>query len=893
MSAPARVHRSATAPARRVDRFAMLRRFGAAIGRTSNRASAHLQRLGRIPGLGWIANARMLVTIGLVSMVISAHLVVGWIGVVEDPSRAKATARAALAEAVAAGSMNSLSHDEFDAVRDLLQFTLERNETMSSAAIRREDGSLIASVGPHEVTWTRTDGERSTVTQIAVPMYAAGARWGRLEMAWNPAPGGAIGAYVDGRASAIALIALICFGGFYLYLGRMLQQLDPSRAVPDRVRNALDTLAEGLMLVDAQGRIVIANAALCELLGRTTDDLVGKPAASLDWSADGGGAIDPAVLPWVRALGANRPLKHQAIGLSDARGERRSFLANCAPVGSDAGAPAAGVLVSLDDITELQRKEVLLREATERAEQASRSKSDFLANMSHEIRTPMNAILGFTEMLRRGRAKDAATARRHLDTVHANGAHLLALINDILDLSKVEAGQFQIERIPCAPHKVIADVVEVLSVKAVEKSVVLRREVTGPVPAEVLGDPSRLRQVITNLVGNAIKFTERGEVVVTLTWVPPREGRAPQLRIDVRDSGIGIAADKVGAIFEPFVQADSSTARKFGGTGLGLSISRKFARAMGGDITVASEPGRGSTFSVTIDPGPLAQLKLIEPDEALQESVHDSALVDRVWRFPPRRLLVVDDSPENRELVALTLQDTGLIVEQADSGTSALAAVAAKLPDMILMDMQMPGMDGYTATRHLRTRGVRIPIYAFTAHALSGFDKEISAAGCDGYLTKPIDIEAMLETLAERLGGERVEAPLATGTDAGTLLTSVVPDVPSAATSAAAGDTASVTSRLAGNQRFTGLVTSFAQRLPERIAALRAAHDAGDAGAFADIAHWLKGSAGSLGYDAFTAPAREAENAARTGDLATAREPLERIESLAHRVVAPASVEAA
>ena len=862
----------------------------------SDALSARLRRLGRIPGLRWITGARTLLTIGLVSMVVSAHLGASWLGLMPDPHRIEAEARASLVEVLAAGSMSALAAQEHAAVGDLLGFALERNATMRSAAVRRADGRVLASAGPHEATWSSADSDHSTATRIAMPLYADGQRWGRLEVAFEDPRASPLGVPLDARMAAIALIALACFAGFYLYLGRMLRQLDPSRAVPDRVRKALDTLAEGLMLVDGEGRIVLANSTLCGLLGRSAEALAGQPASALGWHAEDGGAVAPGELPWVRALAQARPLTLQPIALDDATGERRSFLANCAPVGGEGDAAPAGVLVSLDDITELQRKEALLREATARAESANRAKSDFLANMSHEIRTPMNAILGFTDMLRRGRVRDAAQARRHLDTVHANGAHLLALINDILDLSKVEAGRLAVERIAFAPHEVLGEVVETLSVRAAEKGVGLRRAVDGPVPAEVLGDPARLRQVVTNLVGNAIKFTERGEVVVTERWVPAEDGGGARLRIDVGDSGVGIPQDKLESIFEPFVQADASTSRRYGGTGLGLAIARRYARAMGGDVVARSEPGRGSVFTVTIDPGPEAARTMIAPEQALAER-EGAAGAAHAWRFPPRRLLVVDDSPENRELVALVLQDCGLVVEQADSGEAALAAVERRTPDFVLMDMQMPGMDGFTATRTLRERGVTVPIYAFTAHALRGVEHEILAAGCDGHLTKPIDLDAMMETLAERLGGTRVqadpEAPDA-GAGVGGLLVGA-PVAPRAASAAAGAPAAAASrvgddplrSRLAGHARLGAIVEAFAARLPERLARMREALEAGELAALAEDAHWLKGSAGTVGFDPFTAPARRLEVAARAGDLEGAAGALADIEALGRRM-APA-----
>jgi PAS domain S-box-containing protein len=900
----------AAVPAALAPRTASLARLLAPLAALSDALSAQAQRVGRMPGFRWIANVRVLLTVGLVSILVSALLGASWLGLLPDTQRAEASSRTALVEVLAAGSMGSLAAQDLAAVSDLLRFALERNASMRSAAVRRADGALLVVAGEHEQAWAGDASVASTPTRITMPLYADGTRWGGLEVAFHAQRAGLLGALFDPRAVAVALIALTCFVSFYLYLGRMLSQLDPSRAVPDRVRNALDTLAEGLMLIDGEGRVVLANATLCELLGRSPQALAGKPASALGWFAGDGGAIDAADLPWTRALAQTRPLKLQPVSLTDAAGERRSFLANCAPVGGESGEAPAGVLVSLDDVTELQRTEARLREATARAESANRAKSDFLANMSHEIRTPMNAILGFTEMLRLGRVRDAAQARRHLDTVHANGTHLLALINDILDLSKVEAGQLAVERIAFAPHEVLAEVVETLSVRAAEKGVGLRRAVDGPVPATALGDPARLRQVVTNLVGNAIKFTERGEIVVTERWLPANEGRGARLQVEVADSGVGIAPDKLEAIFEPFVQADSSTARHFGGTGLGLAISRRFARAMGGDVVARSEPGRGSTFTVTIDPGAGAGAgaAMLTPAQALAERVREDAL-GHAWRFPPRRLLVVDDSPENRELVALVLQDTGLEVEQADSGEAALAAVARRVPDLVLMDMQMPGMDGFTATRRLRERGIAVPVLAFTAHALRGFEAEIREAGCDGYLTKPIDAEAMFETLAGRLGGVRVAPDPVDAARAAWAGALVVPgDARTAAGDAPTGtgvartlagdapagvhevtmdpDDGPLRSRLSGNARFAAIADGFAARLPERILRMRAALDAGDLVALAEDAHWLKGSAGTVGFDVFTVPATRLESAARAADRAAADGALVRVEVLGRRVAA-------
>ena len=539
-----------------------------------------------------------------------------------------------------------------------------------------------------------------------------------------------------------------------------------------------------------------------------------------------------------------------------------------------AGGRAAGVLISLDDVTQLEENKVELSKAIDRAEAANQAKSDFLANMSHDIRTPMNAILGFTELLKRGYSKNEADARKYLETIHSSGKHLLDLINDILDLSKVEAGALDVERIACAPHLLAREVITVLAVKARESGITLDFATAGPVPATIQTDPTYLRRIITNLVGNALKFTERGGVRVTLRLIETT-GRH-QIAIDVTDTGVGVPPDRLESMFEPFTQADSSITRRFGGTGLGLTISRRFARAMGGDIVATSVPGQGSTFTVTVDTGPLVGVAMLSPDEVKAAAEPGDAVEQARWQFPPARVLVVDDGPENREFLALLLGDTGLRVELAENGAVGVEMARARPFDMILMDMQMPVMDGYTATRTLRADGSRIPIIALTANAMKESEQKVLDAGCSGFQTKPINIDQLLQTLAHLLGGIRVEhAPHAQAATA----------APQAAPAQPAG--APIRSRLADVAKLQATVRKFAQRLDEQMTAFARAQVAGNFTELASLAHWLRGAAGTVGYDAFTEPAARLELSAKAGDGPACATALAELHAMAARVEVP------
>jgi len=400
-------------------------------------------------------------------------------------------------------------------------------------------------------------------------------------------------------------------------------------------------------------------------------------------------------------------------------------------------------------VATLSRTQNQLRSAGQLAEEANRTKSEFLANMSHEIRTPMTAILGFTDLLR-DPGLSAAERGNHVDVIRRNGEHLLAVINDILDLSKIEAGRMSVERIGTPLVQIVEEVVSLLRVRATEKKLRLETEWTFPLPRTIQTDPVRLRQVLMNLIGNAVKFTQRG--TVTVRTVLDLTSEWPRIAIDVTDTGIGMTAAEVSRLFQAFSQADGSTTRHFGGTGLGLVISRRLAEMLGGSIEVSSTPGAGSTFRLLIDPGSLEGAAMIRGESGLAQP-SEVATAPQVVDLSGRRVLLAEDGPDNQRLIGFVLRKAGAEVELADHGEEARELALrywreGRPFDVVLMDMQMPRMDGYTATRLLRDEGYPAPILALTAHAMSGDRDKCLAAGCDDYATKPIDRPRLLALVA-------------------------------------------------------------------------------------------------------------------------------------------------
>lgn len=555
-------------------------------------------------------------------------------------------------------------------------------------------------------------------------------------------------------ASGAILLAVACFMGLTISklrgIEKRLRDVILQRNRSDaRFVAIFNQVEAGIAQVDERGNIVLANQKFCDLLGFQWNELRHRTTADLPHPDDrekGCALVHAAFAGHTPGVVEVRYIRKNGTILWT---RKSASLLRC----NDGSTPLVTVVVV--DITErklaeeilLKREEDLLR-AKEAAEVASKAKSQFLANMSHEIRTPLGAVLGFTELL-----EDPSFGEQErgefLATIKRNGETLARIVNDVLDLSKVEAGSLQIDLKETALSAVVDDVIGSLLLQAQSRNIAVTSQYSDGFPKRVKTDANRLKQILLNVVGNAIKFTENGKVWVHLKCEPKPLSRTSTLVIDVVDTGIGISPEKQNKLFKPFSQADDSVTRRFGGTGLGITLSRRLANALGGDLVLTSSNcGEGSTFTITVEVEVMAAPSLA-PFQGAQPAFHGDAL--RPHRFDGRRVLVVDDSPDNQLLMNRILRGFGIQVDVAKDGQEGVQKALSHDYDIVLMDIQMPVLDGVEAVRKLRAGGYAQPILALTAHAMKEERDRCLASGFDGYVTKPVDRNELLRQMSAQL----------------------------------------------------------------------------------------------------------------------------------------------
>jgi signal transduction histidine kinase/DNA-binding NarL/FixJ family response regulator len=636
---------------------------------------------------------------------------------------------------------------------------------------------------------------------------------------------------------------------------------DAARDAHAALEATIETMAQGLVMIAADGTVRLISQRARDLLklpeelarpGVRFADMVAFQAARGDYATSAEGTEQ------ARRAMAGEELQERRYERERADGTVVEVFARRMTGG--------GSVRTYSDVTERKRQQEALSAARDAAEAANRAKSAFLAAMSHEIRTPMNGVLGMIEVLER--TPPGPAQARCISVMRDSAGQLLRIIDDLLDFSKIEAGRMELEALPFSLRGLVDGAVDTLAVQARNKGLHLFADPPGAGPDMVAGDPVRVRQILFNLVGNAIKFTERGFVRIQSTTRLAADG-AVEVTLAVEDSGVGMTAEQTGRLFQPFAQADSSTTRRYGGTGLGLSIVRRLARLMGGDVIVASEPGRGSRFTVTLRLGAADQAA---PEAALAPAAPPPA----TGEGEAPRLLVVDDHPVNREVLARQLELLGCTADMAEDGAQALAMWRIGRHRLALVDLHMPVMDGLDLARAIRREEAAEPgrprtaIIAVTANALKGEDERCYAAGMDAFLPKPLAMDALAKALGRHLPG-------AAGVPADVAELATLWD-PEALRSLFGHDGA----------RLAKLLATFRDGVRRDGEAVLAALAAGDLTGAASAAHRLKGAARMAGARRLAELLAELESAAKDGEAEAAGRAAAALPALSEKTLAAA-----
>jgi PAS domain S-box-containing protein len=614
----------------------------------------------------------------------------------------------------------------------------------------------------------------------------------------------------------------------------------------------ISAMRDGVVFADADNVIVEVNQSLCDMMGRSREDVLGNQIEDIH-QPEMRARIIQRIGRFRAEIGSGPFVLQRPLGSAE-------VILQMQPIYRDG--KYDGVLLNVVDVSELVK-------ARREAEIANMAKSTFLANMSHEIRTPVAAILGYADLL-----MDPTTSSEnrnyHAAIIRQNGEHLLALINDILDLSKIEGGRLSIERRRCNIMALLSDVASAVWPRAQRRGISLSVEHVGEIPETILTDATRLRQAIVSLAANAVKFTPHGGARIVASFLPAWRNDEPAVQIEVIDTGVGIHEEVLPRLFGPFDQADLT--QEAGGVRFGLTIARSIVAMLGGELTATSVLGQGSDFTIVVPTGDLQSVAMVgRPSESAREDFAGD-------REPPTedlkgiRILLAEDSLDNRELIQTVLRIAGAEVETAENGREAVEKAEAAAFDLILMDVNMPEMNGFTATRLLRDHGYVQPILALTANAMVEENDECLQAGCNEHLSKPITRARLIRTVARYVGRATVH-------DARELR-----PAPTAIETPPSREDEILVSEFVDDPDMAEILGGFVDRLGGQLDAMRHTHENGQCEELQRLAHKLKGAGGCYGYPTLTEACGALEAAAKAGDRDAASAALDKATSLGRAI---------